>query len=460
CTNNTTSTSTSTTTTSTTSTISNTQATTNPLSTTTPTSTSPPRSPKSSKPSFYQRPLPPHLVAFSSDDGRKLFRESLQDGHMEGYFALSEQFVSQSEPAFCGLATLAMVLNALKIDPKRLWKGPWRWFAEDMLDCCAPIESVKKRGITFTEFACLSKCNGATVASHRGDEVNLEQFRRDLVEACSKPSQHMVLSYDRKTLGQTGSGHFSPIGGYHQASDKALIMDVARFKYSPHWVPVQVLFDSMQVLDPETQKPRGYFIITSDPTYQPSFCHVKNTLSWASIADAFIKSLPETLHSSHHNNVQDVIIDIFRHLPSETLYVLCAYSHELHNRLNRDDSKITWINFWEEIAKTKTHATLDELIRSGRIDWSVSHQHDSSQQLREVCHENPIGLASILFLSFPAHVFGGLSNELREEIANMRNLDWMKKDIIDEVMRIRQEMFQVRHSPCQCPEDSMQCNVN
>ncbi|EFA82733.1 hypothetical protein PPL_04428 [Heterostelium album PN500] len=55
---------------------------------------------KKLKPSFYQRPLPAHLIAFSSEEGRKLFRESLQDGHMEGYFSLAEQFVSQSEPAF------------------------------------------------------------------------------------------------------------------------------------------------------------------------------------------------------------------------------------------------------------------------------------------------------------------------------------------------------------------------
>jgi glutathione gamma-glutamylcysteinyltransferase len=47
------------------------------------------------------------------------------------------------EPAFCGLGTLAMVLNALGVDPKRVWKGPWRWFSEQLLDCCEPLEVVK-----------------------------------------------------------------------------------------------------------------------------------------------------------------------------------------------------------------------------------------------------------------------------------------------------------------------------
>ena len=40
----------------------------------------------------------------------------------------------------------------------------------------------------------------------------------------------VVVSYSRKQLGQTGDGHYSPIGGYHRASDQVLILDVARFK--------------------------------------------------------------------------------------------------------------------------------------------------------------------------------------------------------------------------------------
>ena len=36
---------------------------------------------------------------------------------MDNYFKLSEQFVTQSETASCGPASLIMVLNALEIDP-------------------------------------------------------------------------------------------------------------------------------------------------------------------------------------------------------------------------------------------------------------------------------------------------------------------------------------------------------
>lgn len=58
---------------------------------------------------------------------------------------------TQDEPAFCGLASIAMVLSALAIDPKRAWKGPWRWFHEQMLDCCQPLTQVLQTGIVLDQ---------------------------------------------------------------------------------------------------------------------------------------------------------------------------------------------------------------------------------------------------------------------------------------------------------------------
>lgn len=54
---------------------------------------------------------------------QQLFVESIQNGTMEGFYRLISYFQTQSEPAYCGLASLAMVLNALAIDPGRKWKG-------------------------------------------------------------------------------------------------------------------------------------------------------------------------------------------------------------------------------------------------------------------------------------------------------------------------------------------------
>ena len=54
----------------------------------------------------------------------------LRFGGLKAFFRLIEQFHTQGEPAYCGLGTLAMVLNTLDVDPERVWKGrgprfPW-----------------------------------------------------------------------------------------------------------------------------------------------------------------------------------------------------------------------------------------------------------------------------------------------------------------------------------------------
>ncbi len=49
--------------------------------------------------------------------GKRIFRESLELGHMECYFGLAAQFRTQDEPAYCGLSTLVMVLNSLEVRP-------------------------------------------------------------------------------------------------------------------------------------------------------------------------------------------------------------------------------------------------------------------------------------------------------------------------------------------------------
>jgi glutathione gamma-glutamylcysteinyltransferase len=206
---------------------------------------------------LYRRPLPSEAIAFSSVEGRKVFAEALATGGLDGYFPLAEQFHTQSDPAFCGLGSLVVALNALGIDPGRLWKGPWRWFSEELLDCCVPLAEVKKRGLDVEELACLARCNGADVELSRGDAANLADFRAAITAAAGGEGV-LVVSYDRSALGQTGSGHFSPVGGYHRARDLALVLDVARFKYPPHWVSVEGLWAATHPVDPATGRPRGW----------------------------------------------------------------------------------------------------------------------------------------------------------------------------------------------------------
>lgn len=164
-----------------------------------------------------------------------------------------------------------MTLNALNIDPGRVWKGIWRWYHEGMLDCCVPLDVVQEKGISLDTFACLARCNGAAATVSRAVPLDappdtyaagLSAFRAALRAAVrNRAGAFLVASYSRKSLGQTGDGHFSPLAGYHEGTDQVLVLDVARFKYPPHWIQVETLYQAMQKADPDTGRPRGYTMV-------------------------------------------------------------------------------------------------------------------------------------------------------------------------------------------------------
>lgn len=211
---------------------------------------------------LYMRPLPAELAALDSAAGRTLFREALVDGTMEGYFRLAQQLHTQADPAFCGLGSLVSALNALQLDPRRRWKGPWRWFSEELLDCCKTLDEVRRSGLSLDEVACLARCSSARTAVHRPPLADATSFRAHLraaVTAADGPV--LVVNYSRRAVGQTGDGHFSPIAGFHAGTDRALVLDTARFKYPPHWLPVELLFAAMEERDPATGQPRGWLLL-------------------------------------------------------------------------------------------------------------------------------------------------------------------------------------------------------
>jgi glutathione gamma-glutamylcysteinyltransferase len=270
--------------------------------------------------SFYRRTLPDSCVAFSSRQGRQRLANSMATGGLKSFFALMEQHTTQTEPAYCGLATLVMALNALAVDPLRTWKGPWRWYAEEaMVNCCLDLKSVQAEGVTLAVFAGIATCQGLSVQvtyaaaakDDDGDEdetVSLERFRRAVEMACVENDHDespddspllpaaavavatttppppiiadeaaavsldtvLVVSYSRQVLGQTGSGHFSPIVAYDRRTDSVLIADTARFKYGAHWVHLPLLFAAMRPMDPDTGRSRGYVLLQSPRHRMPN----------------------------------------------------------------------------------------------------------------------------------------------------------------------------------------------
>ena len=100
-------------------------------------------------------------------------------------------------------------------------KGSFQW-CHNVIQCIIShelishsfIKVVSQTGITFDQFACLAACNMLNVDLTRATpDASVDVFRQHVKSICQASDKVIVASYSRKVLGQTGDGHFSPIGG-------------------------------------------------------------------------------------------------------------------------------------------------------------------------------------------------------------------------------------------------------
>jgi len=261
--------------------------------------------------SLYRKKLPYPLVSFASNQGKEIFKSALLEGNMETYFELGEQYVTQARPEDCGVSSLVMVLNALGIDPGKIWKQPWRWFSEELLNC----QNRSTQGVLFHEFVRIALCNNTyamgfypfvqkginsmtisdcSLHPHPQIELryaSLDTFRSAVIAASRRSRFHLVVNSSRKALNQTGEGHFSPVAGYHSESDMCLVMDVARFKYPAYWCPVPLLYKAFENTDPDSGNCRGFILLTRSAKHFAKVCT-------ASLDMISLKNLPRPLEVS------------------------------------------------------------------------------------------------------------------------------------------------------------------
>ncbi|KAK7378489.1 hypothetical protein VNO80_03931 [Phaseolus coccineus] len=323
-------------------------------------------------PGLYRRALPYPAIELASPLGKNMFGEALERGTMEAFFKLISYYQTQSEPAYCGLATLSVVLNALAIDPGRKWKGPWRWFDESMLDCCVPLAQIQLEGITFGRVACLARCNGAKVVAFRSDESSVDEFRKRVISCSHSEDSHVIVSYHRTPLNQTGIGHFSPVGGYHAERDMVLVLDVARFKYPPHWVPLTLLWEAMSTIDQSTGLRRGYMVI-SRLKRAPSILYTVSCRheGWSRVAKFLTEDVPQLLKSEDLEDIQEVLSVVFKPPPSE-LRGLITWIAEVRRQ---EDGNLTLSD--EEKGRLALKADILEQIRTTALFKHVTRWLDS-----------------------------------------------------------------------------------
>jgi len=222
-------------------------------------------------------PLPGNLTDLNSDEGEKYFLES---GALAAYFPIADNFVTQKTQAYCGVASLAMVLNAAgEPAPSTPEYQPYHTFTQDNLldersDAVLPRPVLARQGMTLDQLGRLLALHSVTVEVHHAADGGLDAFRAAARDYLAAKDHFVLVNYLRKAIGQESGGHISPLAAYDAKADRFLILDVARYKYPPVWVKASDLFAAMNTPDADNDnKTRGYVLISKTEAAQANVPH-------------------------------------------------------------------------------------------------------------------------------------------------------------------------------------------
>jgi hypothetical protein len=230
------------------------------------------------------------LVAFNSDEGMaRLARSSAR----ADFASLANQFEPQSNIAFCGPTSAAIVLNAarsgsrdLPRDYSRILPEDGRWIprgidlsvprytqenviakgaktrAQVMGEPILDGKQVRDGGYQLRQFDELLRAHGmVTRLVVVNDQKPEADVRADFVENLKRNGDYVVVNYRRAEVGQSGGPHISPLAAYDAESDSVLVMDVNPASAGWVWMPVATLVKGMRTFD--LVENRGYVLVQS-----------------------------------------------------------------------------------------------------------------------------------------------------------------------------------------------------
>ena len=229
------------------------------------------------------------LVPFSSDEGvARLVRSTAK----VDFPALANQFEAQSNPAFCGPTSAAIVLNAVRGRSADLPRDRSRLRAEDLryvpnnYDPTIPrftqdnvitkgqktraqvlgepltinSKQVTDYGYEVRQLDEMLRANGVITQLTIVDDNKVEQdIRAELVENLKRRGDYVIVAYLREAVGQRGGPHISPVGAYDAESDLFLVLDVNPAVADWVWMPTRTLIKGMRTFDKVEN--RGYILI-------------------------------------------------------------------------------------------------------------------------------------------------------------------------------------------------------
>ncbi|NEO90275.1 MAG: glutathione gamma-glutamylcysteinyltransferase [Moorea sp. SIO3G5] len=209
-------------------------------------------------------PLTENLINLDSDHGEQLLMASQA---REDYLPLSIQFVTQENLAYCGVASMVMVLNALSIQAPEAPEFRTNRFTQKNVfnaktEQVRMAEVIARRGMTLEQLAGLLETYPVRTEVYHGGDLTLDQFRNIVVKNLQEAENFVLVNYLRKAIAQKTGGHISPLAAYNHEADRFLILDVSRYKYPPVWVKAEELWQAMATKDSESKKTRGFVLVS------------------------------------------------------------------------------------------------------------------------------------------------------------------------------------------------------
>ena len=232
------------------------------------------------------------LLPFASEEG--LARLARATAKVD-FPALANQFEAQSNAAFCGPTTAAIVLNTVRGRSKELPRDRSRLRPEDLqnlppgadpslprftqdnvitagLKTRAQVlgeavavrdgKPVRDFGYQLRQLDQMLRANGLTTRMVVVDDAKPEaEIRTELADNLKRAGDYVIVNYRREQVGQTGGGHISPLGAYDAQSDSFLVLDVNPASAGWVWMPTATLVRGMRTLD--TVENRGYVLVES-----------------------------------------------------------------------------------------------------------------------------------------------------------------------------------------------------
>lgn len=209
--------------------------------------------------------IPSQLFSLSHPIGQQRL---MQSDYRQAYWPLATYFETQRNQAYCSVATSVIALNALGLPrPATSLYPDFPFFTQQdfftgISKTVADPERVAQEGMTLDQLETVLAHYPVRTEKFSAEALNVVQLRELLKKHLREQDRFVLFNFNRSFIGEVGAGHWSPLAAYHEPSDSVLLMDVARYKYPPVWVPLSDLLRGAQDPDSLSGKARGLLVLS------------------------------------------------------------------------------------------------------------------------------------------------------------------------------------------------------